>query len=433
MDVCRWLTNFSLWLKNCLFSTSTSQFKFEIVPSQFNFEIVLNDEDLLTLILLRVPYRKLKSLKCVSKKWLHLITTPQFTRLHCNLLPPLRVSGLFIQRPPIIDFGRPCPDEVYFVSLDDPNTPSPYRTLTFAHDPFDPQRIRILRSCNGLLLCCTYYLARFEQRNTYVYNPSTNQLDTLPPAIRVNHFVGLAFDPSKSPHYKVIAFVTKSDFIGDFHIYSSETGTWRLAVQSFFRSPDMELDIGVFWHGCIHWLGDLNLESVPGSTLSDCLYFNVDECRLGTFPRPPFDMKWSSIRSYFGESEDHLHFIGVGPSVTSLSVYEMKSDYSEWFIKYWIDLAPISKVFPEMTESKARYHLGNNYAVAVLSLIRRENFQEDSFLVLEIPGKAIRYNLVDSSFKAIWDFAVDFGLENVHLWHCGRFTVSQYIEALSCV
>lgn len=84
-------------------------------------EVVLDEEDLLTLILLCVPYRKLMSFKSVSKKWLSLITNPHFTRLLRNLLPPLRASGLFIQRPPEIGF----PDKVYFVPLDDKNITSP--------------------------------------------------------------------------------------------------------------------------------------------------------------------------------------------------------------------------------------------------------------------------------------------------------------------
>lgn len=74
---------------------------------------------------------------------------------------------------------------------------------------------------------------------------------------------------------------------------------------------------------------------------------------------------------------------------------------------------------------------GDKYAVAVMSIIRRENFQEVSFLVLEIPGKAIRYNLVDNSFKVIWDFAVDFGLEQIDRWAFGRLKVWQYIETFS--
>ena len=110
-------------------------------------QIVLDEQDLLTLILLRLPYRQLMSFKSVSKKWLSLITDTHFSRLLWNLLPP-RASGLFIQHPPKLEF----PDKVYFVPLDHKNTPSPFNTLTFAHDIFDPEKIRILMAFYCVLL-----------------------------------------------------------------------------------------------------------------------------------------------------------------------------------------------------------------------------------------------------------------------------------------
>ncbi|XP_074378560.1 F-box protein At5g07610-like [Apium graveolens] len=196
-------------------------------------------------------------------------------------------------------------------------------------------------------------------------------------------YIGLAYDPSKSPHYKVIA---KSSRVGDLHIYSSETGTWK-------------------------------------ASLPDCMYFNVDEERFEEFPRPPISVNKSSERSmYFGESEDHLHVTEVCPYATSFTVYEMRSDHSDWFLKYRIELDPIAKAFPKMFVSSYK----KNYAV--LSLIRREKFQEDSFLVLEIPGKVIRYNLVDRSSKLISDFCEILNME--YTWSPGSFRVFPYIRSV---
>ncbi|KAL1810500.1 hypothetical protein ACET3Z_027490 [Daucus carota] len=401
-------------------------------------QIVLDEQDLLTLILLRLPYRQLMSFKSVSKKWLSLITDTHFSRLLWNLLPPLRASGLFIQRPPKLEF----PDKVYFVPLDDKNTPSPFNTLTFAHDIFDPEKIRILQSCNGLLLCSTAFLNPYGygECNKYVYDPSTNQLATLPKhphgiGTRIR-LIGLTYDPSKSIHYKVIGLVTTSQLedVRDFYIYSSETRAWKSSIKSYVPAPGMHFLDGVYWNGCMHWLADgvsgLNL---PESSISDCLYFNMDEERLETFPRPPICVASLRMCLYFGASEDHLHVVEAYRYATSLSVYEMKSDYSEWFVKYRIDLDPISKVFPEMTKHEFLSRKKSDYAVGVLSLIRRESFQEDSFLVLEIPGKAIRYNLVDKSSKVLWDFSVDFSLAKVLRWRFGALRVWQYVESVPCV
>ena len=173
----------------------------------------------------------------------------------------------------------------------------------------------------------------------------------------------------------------------------------------------------------MHWLCILLSQSqkdIADSSVSDGLYFNVDEERLGTFPRPPIGARGTLTRTYyFGESEGHLHVTEVFPYATSLNIYEMKNDYSGWFVKYRVDLAPIAKVYSEMTKHMSLFYDKSDYAVSVLSLVRRENFREDSFLVLEIPVKVIRYNLMDTSFKLLWDFGVTSNLKKFDHWVLG--------------
>lgn len=101
----------------------------ELKSSPSSQELVLDDKNLLTLILLRVPWKKLMSLKCVSKQWLSFITTPGFR----NLLPPLRASGLFIHHLSVLN----KPGKLYFVPLDNPKAPSPFTALTFGQHSFD--------------------------------------------------------------------------------------------------------------------------------------------------------------------------------------------------------------------------------------------------------------------------------------------------------
>ncbi|KAK1350229.1 putative F-box family protein [Heracleum sosnowskyi] len=378
-------------------------------------ELVLHAEDLLTLILLRLPYKKLMSFKSVSKKWHSLITTPFFTRLLRNIFPPRRASALFIQ--------RTIP--VFFVPLDNRNATSPFRTEKFNHDG---GQTRMLQSCNGLILCITGLPLIFDSRSCHVYNPSTGHRVTLPKEPlrygRGGSYIGLTYDPLKSPHYKVIAFVVTSElniFVGDLHIYSSETRAWKASIKSFIPPQGLiSFENGVCWKGCMHWYSS----NLPDSCDSDCLYFNVDEERFGTFPRPPIGAKRTSKRiMYFGESEDHLHVIEG--YATSLSVYEMKNDYSGWFVRYQIDLDPISEVFPKMPT------LFKDYTVFVLSLIRREKFQEDSFLVLEIRSKVIFHNLVDRSFKLIQDLPVTLKRKETGRRTLGEFQVCPYFESVS--
>ncbi|GKB66878.1 hypothetical protein Tco_0928290 [Tanacetum coccineum] len=72
----------------------------------------------------------------------------------------------------------------------------------------EAKNVKILQSCNGLLLCSDSGRLVFY----YVYNPSTNQFKRLPhPNCSLDNSpyyrsVGLrmAFDPTKSPHYKLV-------------------------------------------------------------------------------------------------------------------------------------------------------------------------------------------------------------------------------------
>ena len=141
---------FVLWRKSIIsmdvMSKSMNNLSFtsssELRSSFSSEERVLDDEDLLALILLRVPWKKLMSLKCFSKQWLCFITSSQFGKL----LPPLGASGLFIHR--LFKLGRA--DKLYLIGLDNPQTDR--RIFTFPHHSFVPPKFRILHSCNGLLL-----------------------------------------------------------------------------------------------------------------------------------------------------------------------------------------------------------------------------------------------------------------------------------------
>ncbi|GJV38082.1 hypothetical protein Tco_1410559 [Tanacetum coccineum] len=91
----------------------------------------------------------------------------------------------------------------------------------------EADNVKILQSCNGLLLCGSSGMPIFD----YVYNPSTNQykkllyadcsLDNSPYYSSAR--LRIAFDPTKLTHYKLVdAGRTFCDI--DIQIYSSKTG-----------------------------------------------------------------------------------------------------------------------------------------------------------------------------------------------------------------
>ncbi|KAJ0041812.1 hypothetical protein Pint_18040 [Pistacia integerrima] len=271
--------------------------------------------------------------------------------------------------------------------------------------------------------------------NYYIFNSTTKQYTTLPP-LRVKTGVSrsifganLAFDPLKSPHHKVIC-VRNCDSLRHGHyqieIYSPETGHWRLSGGTFTGPTDTNFNHGVFWKGSIHWIS-------PPVT---CFYFNVDEEKLRDMPMPPIPEEWDERRrSYFGESGGYLHLIeNYGPGGAVFNVLEMERGYSGWFVKYRVDLFGVATVFPEMIRNHNDPEPGpeelNDYAFSVLCVAREEN-DEDSYLVVQIPKKVIRYNFKDQTFKKIHDFAPsEF---DAHEPELERFDVFQHIESLACV
>ncbi|CAK9182729.1 unnamed protein product [Ilex paraguariensis] len=257
-------------------------------------QTVAGDNDLLTEILLRLPIRPLLRFKSVSKHWLSLITNPHFCRRRSRA-----PSGLFLRRRPNL-----INPEYDFIPLEDTSpTKPPFGTLTFSDDR------------HGFNADCKYY----------IYNPTTHQFSTLPipsgrgfwysRGVGSVYAVNLAFDPSKSPHYKAVCVYNSQILPLQFSIevYSSQTGLWSRSGDPF--SSDVNFGLGVFWKGAINWV----------SRRADSLYFDVDEERLGKMPMPPLrDGREERRLRYFGESGDHLHLIEIyGPHMTQFSVYEM--------------------------------------------------------------------------------------------------------------
>ncbi|KAL6136109.1 hypothetical protein ACLB2K_061410 [Fragaria x ananassa] len=256
-------------------------------------ETVADYEDILTEILLRVPARPLVRFKCVSKHWLFLISDPKFCHRHMLKNPHPPISAFFSQKSS--EFG--------FVPLHFDHDPTSIRTrgnqnliesarscnpLDFVHSLHS---IKIVQSCNGLFLCCLHpprysYPTRASTLVYYVLNPTTNKFTTLtPPAAAAAttsdpRFFGhaLAFDPSKSHHYKVVFLWCVDEPIAGhwcpYHrieIYLSETQSWRLLDSSFNTQPQVVYKVGVYCNGAVHWVG------------VDCemSYYHIDEERVG--------------------------------------------------------------------------------------------------------------------------------------------------------
>lgn len=396
---------------------------------------VASIDDLLVEILLLLPIKSLIRFKSVSKHWLSIISNPQFAlRRNPNPNPAL---GLFLR-----ERFFSLTYKFHYIPLNlNAHNPAISSTPSFDKIMFtmDTLGADIIQSCNGLLLCVDYRTSRHIP-TYYIYNPTTKDLTTLPKLNRGRGTgngkfvigIALAFDPAKSPHYKVVCLRKSEKELSKYQIeiYSSEEGPWRSSGGPF-TIADVSSQFGfqyvVYWNGAVFWI---TMRS------NNTLYFNVDDERLGQMPVPPPPPAddWDRGRrrrpriAYFGESCNHLHLIAIYGSKIQFNVYEMKRDCSEWFVKYKVDLAEVANAFPEMVRKFRREDEICEHVLSIFSLIRDENEDGDAILALQIPvGQAISYNVVNGNFEKLCDFEDSDGEFNPYL------PIYQYIQSLCSV
>ncbi|KAL5570107.1 hypothetical protein UlMin_026682 [Ulmus minor] len=408
-----------------------------------SLQMVANNDDLLIQILLKLPIKSLSKFKSVSKHWLSLISDPQFSRRRKPF------SGLFLK--PLNESSPWSIPEYDFVDLTQTFSPSfaPIRSLNFIKN--NPFGITILHSCNGLFLCSTKQTL-LDPTERYVYNPTTNKYTVLPLLPRRSGSVlalSLAFDPSKSAHYKVVCVwrwrghANDNNNLIQIEVYSSETGTWRLSGGPFYSQNGTAFEDGVFWNGAVHWVcfGE------------PYLFFNVDEEQPSQMPLPPVpdELIGFKVLRYFGESRGHLHliyfFFEPYPATHHFKVYELEMDYSRWFVKFWVDFSEFPVWFPEIIASRRNDQLllemmlpneipeivGPSWKDYVFSIVHivHGDVDEEWYVVIRIPGKVIRYNFMSKAFEKLCDIKAGRGGGNLNIFEYTH--AHQYIESLALV
>ncbi|KAF7127323.1 hypothetical protein RHSIM_Rhsim11G0078600 [Rhododendron simsii] len=333
-------------------------------------ELIANNLDLLTQILLCIPAKSIIRFKSVSKHWLSLLSDSGFASSHCRLNPKPLISSLY--------FYFYYEEKLESVSLNgSPTTPS----LSFLH-PLTGD-FAVQHSCNGLLLIKYNYKQLVDNRIKAKYlvcNPTTQKFRLLDYHVNEQYRSGfsslsclLAFDPSKSPHYKVVMLTSLyySAPNWEVDIYSSETAWWKKIFLPN-EEPSGLYSKGAFWNGAIYrlfyhrynlWRFDIETEEIieiscKGS--SRILY--LDKTR------------------YFGECGRGGRLLLIqSPSHSALrfKIRKMDEDGCRWNVKFRVDLETLISEFPEM-ESKKRMRF------TIMCAVEGENENEFS-LILAIP------------------------------------------------
>ncbi|GJX31459.1 AT-hook motif nuclear-localized protein 28-like protein, partial [Tanacetum coccineum] len=335
---------------------------------------VISNDDLLTAILVRLPLLSLIFFKSVSKRWLSLIKDDE------NLDPP---AGLFLQKNSGYDF----------LSLDKriPICRSSLLATNFTFGPEVHGDVHILHSCNGLLLCHTSSL------ELYVYNPSfTNMFKLIPEPDNVTYNInsiiacfGLAFDPAKSPHYKVVYAEMVNDHAWDdvfqLHTFSSETGNWSLCGPQFNENDFHFFGIGVYWNDAIYWRNVCRNDIFKFDIMNERLVLTALPTPLALDLKVHYECHLFECRGCLllvaKESDCSRHF----------TIYEKGNVYSEeWSVKYIVNIDHIIKPFP-----KSWFIYRTLYSIVL------EEREEDSFLVMKLDKKVVQYKIATKTLSTI--------------------------------
>ncbi|XP_027174710.1 F-box protein At5g07610-like [Coffea eugenioides] len=314
-------------------------------PSSPSAVAVASEESLVTKILLKLPPKPLLRSQCVSKQWLSLISDPAFRRQHARAIRTHPTSDLLFFSP---DSER---NEIDLISLSPEGVDSVGNVSSPITDGILKRgdEIHSLHSCNGLL--CMQIKLKNNRLQLIVYNPTTCKHRVIPwfsgdynmPIFR---YANIAFDPSKSDHYKLVCFGLDRDSDCNnyrFLIYSSETGAWRVTEDAVGTLPvRYYYDRGVLWNGDFHWFG----------TNYCTLCFDVQKERLKpSTPQIPasFGVRNKYDIWYFGEAGGDLSVMCVNKLEAMLfDVFALKRDYSQWILKHRVDFAPLTRYYPKM-------------------------------------------------------------------------------------
>lgn len=132
----------------------------------------------------------------------------------------------------------------------------------------------------------------------------------------------------------------------------------------------------------------------------------VENLRIWQLPPKPQSYCNYKLR-YFGESRGHLHVVYIRSlSAIRFNVHEKDRITLKWSVKYRVHISRLISAFPEIVrkpsddERNLTEHPDKMYAFIILCVLKGEK-EEDSALVLAIPGKVISYNFKNKTTTMI--------------------------------
>ncbi|GKC58448.1 hypothetical protein Tco_1086046 [Tanacetum coccineum] len=193
----------------------------------------------------------------------------------------------------------------------------------------------------------------------------------------------MAFDPRKSLYYNVVE-VGRASGETQIQIYSSETGNWSLCRDRFSYFSFDHFESEIYWNDAFHWLEGLNRQ------LKHCkLNIEDHDHPIMTNLVIPHGLHrgWNLLESFGGPSNDPVLLLMEIPHMLHLEGKNFKSCGCLLFVCR-DDIGSTEFTINEMMKGSSCGQLEG---------------EEDAFVVINLFGKVVKYNLISKTNNEIFD------------------------------
>lgn len=225
------------------------------------------DQEILTEILKRLPAKFLVQLRCVSKSWYSLITSPSFISIHSKYTfdhNSTTTSSSSTAKLMLRHYSWAHKKEIYTVNSSSMSSFDQYQELVFPFKSYS-QYFEIVGSCNGILCLSDTY--RLNSHTIILWNPTIRKSITLPlPSVSFDQIymfvLGFGCDDKRN-EYKVVRIVyrvmdnkCRVDITPQVEVYELSLDAWRsIRIDAAPQYVISELPVRVFLKGSVHWIG----------------------------------------------------------------------------------------------------------------------------------------------------------------------------------
>ncbi|XP_026420433.1 F-box protein CPR1-like [Papaver somniferum] len=282
-------------------------------------------EDILTNILLRLPFKSVSLCRCFCKFWYTLLSIRSFVRVHYDLAVEKNYPNIVLIR---ANLDR----KHVFYSMT--KLASECDKRLEIRCPFETKgKVEILGSSNGLLSIRVG--EHFDESVICIWNPTTKEykrvlkspINQFPCDLVVHDYriaYGFCYD-SKIDDYKLIKVV---GFIGvpsrsGVQVYHLGSNSWSTHQFIPYYFPCKTSRSGITVHGSLHWLGKPGVETYSQESPDTIVSFDICEERFDVLAFPAT-----------AENEDVIkaHEIGILDGCLCLIIQELNSRLDLWVL-----------------------------------------------------------------------------------------------------